>query len=111
MEIIGNEEELKKYFNRYQHFIYPDQPCLMDQFLENYLEVDVDLVCGPDWIVIGGIIEHIESAGVHSGDSMGVVPPQRLKAEVCEKMEKLSSTLARHLKILGFLKSAIGGQR
>ncbi|MYE07580.1 MAG: carbamoyl-phosphate synthase large subunit [Oligoflexia bacterium] len=103
MEIIENEEELKKYFHRYQPFISPHQPCLMDQFLENYLEVDVDLVCGTDWIVIGGIIEHIESAGVHSGDSMGVVPPQRLKREVCEKIEKLSASLARHLKILGFL--------
>ncbi len=103
MEVIENEEELKKYFHRYQPFISTDKPCLIDQFLENYLEVDVDLVCGPDWIVIGGIIEHIESAGVHSGDSMGVVPPQRLKPEVCEKMEHLSATLARHLKILGFL--------
>ena len=103
MEIIENEEELKKYFHRYQPFISSDKPCLMDQFLENYLEVDVDLVCGPDWVVIGGIIEHIEGAGVHSGDSMGVVPPQRLKNEICEKMEQLSVALASHLKILGFL--------
>ena len=103
MEIIENEEELKRYFYRYQPFISSAKPCLIDQFLENYLEVDVDLVCGPDWIVIGGIIEYIESAGVHSGDSMGVVPPQRLKFEVCEIMEKLSASLASHLKILGFL--------
>ncbi len=103
MEIIENREELKKYFHRYQLFISTDRPCLMDEFLENYLEVDVDLVCGPDWIVVGGILEHIEGAGVHSGDSMAVVPPQRLKEEVCEKIEKLSSSLASHLKILGFL--------
>ena len=103
MEVIENEEELKKYFQRYQPFISAGKPCLIDQFLENYLEVDVDLVRGPDWTVIGGIIEHIESAGVHSGDSMGVVPPQRLKRDTCKKMEQLSSTLARHLKILGFL--------
>ena len=103
MEIIENEEELKKYFYRYQPFISVDKPCLMDQFLENYLEVDVDLVCGPDWVVIGGIVEHIESTGVHSGDSMGVVPPQRLKKEICEKIEHLSSSLACHLKVLGFL--------
>jgi len=103
MEIIENEEELTKYFYRYQPFISADKPCLMDQFLENYLEVDVDLVCGSDWIVVGGIIEHIESTGVHSGDSMGVVPPQRLKKGICEKIEHLSSSLARHLKVLGFL--------
>ena len=103
MEVIENEEELRKYFKRYQPFISAQNPCLIDQFLENYLEVDVDLVRGTDWTLIGGIIEHIESAGVHSGDSMGVVPPQRLKPETCEKMEQLSIKLARHLKVLGFL--------
>jgi carbamoyl-phosphate synthase large subunit len=75
----------------------------MDQFLDRALEVDVDLVRGPDWIVIGGIIEHIEAAGVHSGDSMGVVPPQRLRDETCEKIEELSRRLADRLGILGFL--------
>ena len=103
MEIIENEEELARYFHRYQAFISPEKPCLIDQFLERYLEVDVDLVRGPDWVVVGGIIEHIESTGVHSGDSMGVVPPQRLKPEICEKIEQLSCLLASHLKILGFL--------
>ncbi len=103
MEIIEKEEELIKYFRRYQPFISSSNPCLIDQFLENSLEVDVDLVCGPNWVVIGGIIEHIENAGVHSGDSMGVIPPQRLKPEICEKMEQLSSEMARQLKILGFL--------
>ena len=103
MEIIQNDEELKKYFDRYQLFISDNKPCLMDQFLENYLEADVDLVSGPGWQVIGGIMEHIESTGVHSGDSMGVVPPQRLKRETCEKIEELMRDLARHLNILGFL--------
>ena len=54
--------------------------------------------------VIGGIVEHIEAAGTHSGDSMGVFPPQRLKPEVCERIEQLSLALAGELKILGFLK-------
>jgi len=103
MEIIENENELERYFNRHQPFISDDKPCLIDEFLENYLEVDVDMVSGPDWAVIGGIIEHIEGTGVHSGDSMGVLPPQRLKPEVYEKIEKLSISLARHLRILGFL--------
>ena len=102
MEIIENEEELKNYFLRYRFFISKKNPCLMDQFLEG-LEVDVDMVNGKDWSVIGGIIEHIEPAGVHSGDSMGVLPPQRLKKEVCDKIEKASILLAQHLNILGFL--------
>ena len=103
MEIINDEQELKKYFQRHQPFISATNPCLMDQFLDSFLEVDVDLVCGPDWVVIGGIIEHIERTGVHSGDSMGVIPPQRLKPETCTKIEEFSTLLAGHLKILGFL--------
>ena len=103
MEIMENTEELKNYFQKHKLFISSQNPCLMDEFLENYIEVDVDMVCGPDWTIIGGIMEHIESAGVHSGDSMGVLPPQRLKEETCEKIEKLSVQLARHLKIRGFL--------
>ena len=103
MEIIEDEKELKSYFSRHSLFINEESPCLIDQFLERALEVDVDLVRGPDWSVVGGVIEHIEAAGVHSGDSMGVIPPQRLKPEVCEKLQTLSLKLADKLNILGFL--------
>lgn len=100
MEVIENNEELRSYFQRHADYISSDKPCLMDQFLDGALEVDVDLVRGPDWIVIGGIVEHIEAAGVHSGDSMGVLPPQRLKAETCRKIEDLCCRLAERLKVL-----------
>lgn len=103
MEIVETEEELKIYFEKHGAYIGKDTPCLMDQFLDRALEVDVDLVRGPDWTVIGGVIEHIEAAGVHSGDSMGVIPPQRLKKETCAKIEDLSRRLAERLGILGFL--------
>ena len=103
MEIIQNKEELKHYFIKYSQFFSKGRPCLMDQYLESFLEVDVDLVRGADWAVIGGILEHIEAAGVHSGDSMAVLPPQRLKKEIEEKIERLSLALAEELKILGFL--------
>ena len=103
MEIVESADELKAYFNRHGAFIDQKALCLMDQFLDRALEVDVDLVRGPDWSVIGGVIEHIEAAGVHSGDSMGVVPPQRLKRETCNKIEDLSRQLADRLGILGFL--------
>src|SRR5690606_17760074 len=103
MEIIENEHELDSYFTRYGTYITSTSPCLIDQFLERALEVDVDLACGPDWAVVGGVIEHIEAAGVHSGDSMGVIPPQRLKPETCAKIEDLSMKLARRMKVLGFL--------
>lgn len=103
MEIVENEEELRSYFERHGAFVNQKNQCLMDQFLEGALEVDVDLIRGPDWVVVGGIVEHIEAAGVHSGDSMGVLPPQRLKDDVCERIEKLSSQLADRLNILGHL--------
>ena len=103
MEIIEAEEELQSYFIKYSHFFSKSRPCLMDQYLDCFLEVDVDMVRGKDWAIIGGIVEHIEAAGVHSGDSMGVLPPQRLKSEVCERIEQLSLDLADELKILGFL--------
>ncbi len=103
MEIVEDEKELISYFHRHKNFISEKSPCLMDQFLDRALEVDVDLVRGPDWTVVGGVIEHIEAAGVHSGDSMGVIPPQRLKEETCEKLQKLSVSLAEQLNILGFL--------
>lgn len=103
METIESEEELKSYFTKYNQFFSKSRPCLMDQYLESFLEVDVDMIRGIDWSVIGGIVEHIEAAGVHSGDSMGVLPPQRLKPEVCQRIEELSLSLAEELKILGFL--------
>ncbi len=103
MEIVQNDDELKIYFDRHGSFISKEAPCLMDQFLENALEVDVDLVRGPDWTVIGGVVEHIEAAGVHSGDSMGVVPPQRLRQETADKIEDLSRELANRIGVLGFL--------
>ncbi|MCB0390370.1 MAG: carbamoyl-phosphate synthase large subunit [Bdellovibrionales bacterium] len=103
MEIVENEEELSSYFYRHGSYITQENPCLMDQFLDKALEVDVDLVRGKDWSLIGGIIEHIERAGVHSGDSMGVLPPQRLKKEVITAIEKLSVQLADKMNIFGFL--------
>lgn len=103
MEVIENEIELSSYFHRHQDFISPSRPCLVDQFLSGALEVDVDLVRGDGWSLVGGIIEHIEAAGVHSGDSMGVIPPQRLKKETLENIESISKELAQKLNVLGHL--------
>lgn len=103
MEVIENREELESYFHRHKEAIRVDRPCLMDQFLAGALEVDVDLVRGPDWCVMGGIVEHIEAAGVHSGDSMGVLPPQRLKDETCERIELMARRLADRIGVIGHL--------
>ena len=103
MEIIQTEEELRSYFDRYQYFISQTKPCLIDQFLEGFLEVDVDMVRGKNWNITGGILEHIEAAGVHSGDSMGVLPPRRLKKEMYGKIEQCAYLLAEKLNIKGLL--------
>ncbi|WP_413288697.1 carbamoyl-phosphate synthase large subunit [Bdellovibrio sp. HCB337] len=103
MEVVENREELQSYFERHKDFISSERPCMIDQFLIGALEVDVDLVRGHDWTLIGGIVEHIEAAGVHSGDSMGVLPPQRLKETTCERIELLSIQLAERLKVIGHL--------
>jgi carbamoyl-phosphate synthase large subunit len=103
MEVVETPDELRGYFARHGSFIKPEAPCLMDQFLAGALEVDVDLVRGKDWTIIGGIVEHIEAAGVHSGDSMGVIPPQRLKPETMKKIEELSTRLAERINTIGYL--------
>lgn len=103
MEVVENREELVSYFARHQEAIGSERPCLIDQFLEGALEVDVDLVRGKDWVVVGGVVEHIEAAGVHSGDSQGVIPPQRLRQEICDKVEKMSQDLAHRIGVIGHL--------
>lgn len=103
MEVIESLEELDSYFNRNGVYFSKASPCLIDQFLSGALEVDVDLVRGPDWQVIGGVVEHIEAAGVHSGDSQGVLPPQRLKDDTLALIEQLSMALADKLGIIGHL--------
>lgn len=103
MEVVENREEMISYFQRHRDFISEKQSCLMDQFLTGALEVDVELVRGIDWVVVGGIVEHIEAAGVHSGDSMGVIPPQRLKEETLRKIELDSCKLADRIGVIGHL--------
>lgn len=103
MEVVETVDELRSYFDRHGSVIDESAPALMDQFLAGALEVDVDLIRGEDWSIIGGIVEHIEAAGIHSGDSMGVLPPQRLKPETCAKIEDLSRRLADRLQTIGHL--------
>jgi carbamoyl-phosphate synthase large subunit len=103
MEIIESEDELKSYFERHKEHISPSRPCFVDEFLTGALEVDVDLAHGSGWCVVGGILEHIEAAGVHSGDSMAVFPPQRLKDEMAHRIEEMATALAERLDVQGLL--------
>ncbi|MCB9072966.1 MAG: carbamoyl-phosphate synthase large subunit [Bdellovibrionaceae bacterium] len=103
MEVIETDADLHSYFERHAVVISLESPCFMDQFLEGALELDVDIVRGKDWCAIGGVIEHIEAAGVHSGDSMGVIPPQRIKNDILKQIETLCEKLAHKMEIIGHL--------
>ena len=103
MEVLESEDDLKSYFERHGHAMNAQSPCLIDEFLQGALEVDVDIVRGDDWSLVAGIIEHIEAAGVHSGDSMGVLPPQRLKDQTRDKIETLALQLAEKMNVIGHL--------
>ncbi|HYK17929.1 MAG TPA: carbamoyl-phosphate synthase large subunit, partial [Bryobacteraceae bacterium] len=79
------------------------RPILIDQFLENATEVDVDAVADGDDVVIAGIMEHIEEAGIHSGDSSCVMPPVSLKPAVLEQIRDYTQRLARALRVVGLM--------
>lgn len=102
MEIVYDESQLEIYM---QEAIYVSEkhPVLVDKFLENAIEIDMDAVSDGHDVFIGGIMEHIEHAGVHSGDSACVLPPQNISREVTEKIKDYTMKLARELKVIGLL--------
>ena len=80
-----------------------DRPILIDRFLENAIEVDVDALCDGEEVVVGGIMEHIEEAGVHSGDSSCVLPPQTLAPETLDTIADYTVRLAKALHVVGLM--------
>lgn len=103
MEILDSQSELIDYLRRNPEVVGAQTPLFIDHFLDNALEVDVDLVSDGENVLIGGIVEHIEGAGVHSGDSMGVLPPQRISSGMLDEIEKLSRELCIAMKVVGHL--------
>jgi carbamoyl-phosphate synthase large subunit len=102
MEIVYDEETLRDYFDRAIR-ASPDHPVLIDSFLEDAFEADVDAVADGENVVIAGVMQHIEDAGVHSGDSACVLPPYLLKdAEVAE-MRRLTRRFAEELGVVGLI--------
>ena len=102
MEIVYDEKTLKDFMEKAVE-ISPEHPVLIDKFLEDAIEVDVDAICDGKRCVIGGVLEHIEEAGVHSGDSAMVIPPYSLKKEMVEQIKEATRKLALELKIKGLL--------
>jgi carbamoyl-phosphate synthase large subunit len=102
MEIVYDEEDLE-FFVRTAAAASPDHPVLIDRFLEGAIEVDVDAVCDGTDVFIGAVMEHIEEAGVHSGDSSCQIPPATLSDEELDVIEDVTRRLARRLGVVGLL--------
>ena len=102
MEIVYKEDELRHYMQS-AVTVCEDSPVLLDFFLPNAIEVDVDAVSDGEDVVIGAIMEHIEQAGIHSGDSACSLPPYSLSSEVQDEMRDICKTMARELGVVGLM--------
>jgi carbamoyl-phosphate synthase large subunit len=102
MEIVYDDTMLESYINR-ATTVSPDHPILIDKYLDNAVEVDVDALSDGTDTYIGGLMEHIEAAGIHSGDSACVLPQQKLSKEVVDTIENYTRTLAKALKVKGLM--------
>ncbi len=102
MEIVYGEEDLRRYM-RDAVSVSNDSPVLLDRFLDDAIEVDIDAICDGKDVVIGGIMEHIEQAGVHSGDSACSLPPYTLSQDVQDRMREQIRQMALELKVVGLM--------
>lgn len=102
MEIVYDEETLERYIMEALE-VSPEKPILIDKFLEDAIEVEVDALCDGEEVVIGGIMEHIEEAGVHSGDSACVLPPVSLDEGTIEKIIDYTRKIALSLNVVGLI--------
>ncbi|HJX25170.1 MAG TPA: carbamoyl-phosphate synthase large subunit, partial [Chthoniobacterales bacterium] len=102
MELIYHEEDLRRYMASAIE-ITPDRPVLVDRFLEDAIEVDVDCISDGETSVIGAIMEHIEQAGIHSGDSACVIPSFSLSQKVLREISSATKAMARELNVRGLM--------
>ncbi len=102
MEIVFNEEDLRSYVNTAVK-VSNDSPVLLDRFLDVAVEVDVDAVCDGVDVLIGGIMEHVEQAGVHSGDSSCSLPPISLSPQIQDELREQTRKLAHGLQVVGLM--------
>jgi carbamoyl-phosphate synthase large subunit len=102
MEIVYSQEDLARYM-REAVLVSNDSPVLLDHFLDDAVEVDIDAICDGETVLIGGIMEHIEQAGVHSGDSACSLPPYTLSEEVQARMCDQVASMAMELNVRGLM--------
>src|SRR5947208_6607030 len=102
MELVYNEGDLRRYMGSAIE-VTPDRPVLIDRFLEDAVEVDVDCISDGETTVIGAIMEHIEEAGIHSGDSACVIPTFSLSQKVLDEISLATRAMARELSVIGLM--------
>lgn len=102
MEIVHEQNDLERYM-REAVKVSNDSPVLLDRFLNNAIEIDVDCLCDGQEVFIGGVMEHIEQAGVHSGDSACCLPPYSLSPELTEEIKRQTALMARALNVKGLM--------
>ena len=109
MEIVYNEEELKRYMHR-AVMVSNESPVLLDYFLSSAIEIDVDVVSDGERVVVGAIMQHIEQAGIHSGDSACSLPPYNLTMKVQDQIREQVSALALELGVVGLMNTQLAYQ-
>ena len=102
MEIVYAKEQLINYISRNAD-VTEGHPILIDEFLEDAFEFDVDALCDGNTVHIGAVMQHIEEAGIHSGDSACVLPPYRITTEAMEEIIRITKALALELKVIGLI--------
>ena len=102
MMIVYADEDLKRYM-REAVDASPERPILVDRFLEGARELDVDCISDGEQVVIGAVMEHIEQAGIHSGDSACVIPPFSIEADIQERVVEAAKSLAKGLNVIGLM--------
>ncbi|MBZ8177861.1 carbamoyl-phosphate synthase large subunit [Corynebacterium sp. 3HC-13] len=102
MEIVYDEKSLNDYIDRATE-LSSDHPVLVDRFLDSAIEIDVDALCDGSEVYLAGVMEHIEEAGIHSGDSACALPPMTLGAEDIEKVRRSTEALARGIGVQGLM--------
>ena len=112
MEIVYKEDELRRYM-REAVSVSNDSPVLLDRFLNDAIEVDVDAICDGEDVLIGGIMQHIEQAGVHSGDSACSLPPYDLSEEIQDELRVQVTKMAKALNVVGLMNTqfAVQGEK
>ena len=102
MEIVYSKEQLIDYITRSAD-VTEGHPILIDEFLEDAFEFDVDAICDGNEVFIGAVMQHIEEAGIHSGDSACVLPPYKIKTDALEEIIRISKILALELNVIGLI--------